>query len=666
MATFTTYAAWYNLPENDPFAGDYTTLFPNFSLPALPGVTDIRLTNTIATGNDAKTALAFLGDDGTIHLLHRIRRYIPALGAAPAPYDNDDFATFDDASMAGPTTVALPVNSLYPCQGATTATAAAINTYLTAHPGTAQIAPDPAADPADVNLARGRRCMVVPPNLVGPILAAASSPTGLTPGALWTQFAAPLVADPLLSVTCAPFIDWARIAFSHGVAAINPLAIAIPPPRHLAASLGAHRHQLYRSDFPIAAAPVLDPLVLALTQGQQAAADRDHARILLEQQNKAAAALPSKRWGTGLTRLLRLCQVDTQQTLPPVWRDMASHGMKSDATTIRSHLLTPIPELGPCGLVDPPVCSMDMARFLGRLEFQTHPDAIEAGLHVFGVCHPTQEAVAKANEIVGIYTEQVLGSTGLTVTESLALKKSQKLLLPTNLSELRFVIMGYVRFLAVTLGHVHPVVQNLRLLSDRLGAEEMRFYLHFCRTHPDRNPLTTGVLMAIHTRMYNWIESQTATDMIVPPPEFATILVRITEREWLPPALPDSYLAAPYAAALKRNNTGAPNLQVNNNIATPNAGIPKVNHRDHDLYFDVDLSLRDPAVRQMGHFVIKTFLQQHGPPPSNADNQPMCLSFHVRHRCRSDCARLTDHRKHTPAETTTLNTYLSSAAIAAP
>ena len=539
MATFTSYAAWYALPENDPFGGDYTALFPNFALPAVAGVTDIRLTNTLACGVDAKSALAFLAVDGTIHLLHRIRRYIPALGVAPAPYDNTDFATFDEASLAGPTTVGMPINPLYPLQGATTATVAAINAHLAAHPDTAQRDPEPAAPPADVNLARARRCMIIPPNLVSPILAAASSPTGLTPGTLWTRFAAPLAADPILSVTCAPFIEWARIAFSHGIAAANPLAIEIPPPRHLAAPLGAHRHHVFRSDFP-AVAPALDPLVLALTQGQQAAADRDHARILLDQQNKAAAALPSKRWGTGLTRLLRLCQVDTQQALPLVWLDMASHGMKSDATTIRSHLLTPIPELGPCGLVDPPVCSMDMARFLGRLEFQTHPDAIEAGLHVFGVCHPTQEAVAKANEIVGIYTEQVLGSTGLTVTESLALKRSQKLLLPTNLSELRFVIMGYVRFLAVTLGHVHPVVQNLRLLSDRLGAEEMRFYLHFCRTHPDRNPLTTGVLMAIHTRMYNWIESQTATDMIVPPPEFATILVRITKREWLPPALPDA------------------------------------------------------------------------------------------------------------------------------
>jgi hypothetical protein len=154
--------------------------------------------------------------------------------------------------------------------------------------------------------------------------------------------------------------------------------------------------------------------------------------------------------------------------------------MKSDSTTIRSHLLTSIPDLGPCGIVDLPVCSMEMARFLGRLEFQTHPDAIKAGLHIFGVCHPTQEAVAKANEIVGVYTKQVMGSTSLTVTKSLALKKSQKLLLPTNLSELRFVIMGYVGFLAVTLGRTHPVVEHLRLLSDRLTAEEMRFYLHFC------------------------------------------------------------------------------------------------------------------------------------------------------------------------------------------
>ena len=151
--------------------------------------------------------------------------------------------------------------------------------------------------------------------------------------------------------------------------------------------------------------------------------------------------------------------------------------------------------------------------------------------------------------------------------------------------------------------------------------------------------------------------------MIVPPPDFSTILVKITEREWFPPALPDAYLAAPsYAAALKR----AP---IHNNINTPAAQLLtvttplRVGGRDHDMYFDVDPSLRDPSVRNMGHFVIKAFLQAHGPPPQNADNQPMCLNFHVRHRCRTDCARLSDHRKHTAAETTTLNTYLSSAAL---
>ncbi len=38
------------------------------------------------------------------------------------------------------------------------------------------------------------------------------------------------------------------------------------------------------------------------------------------------------------------------------------------------------------------------------------------------------------------------------------------------------------------------------------------------------------------------------------------------------------------------------------------------------------------------------------PVPTTAKEQPMCLSYHLRNACNSDCPRVSDHRAHTPTE----------------
>jgi hypothetical protein len=82
--------------------------------------------------------------------------------------------------------------------------------------------------PADqVGPGRSRYLMVIPPRLVGAILTASSAPEGLTPGDLWRNVAAPLWEDAVTRVSCAPFIEWCRIAYAHGGCGTKPA----PPAR---------------------------------------------------------------------------------------------------------------------------------------------------------------------------------------------------------------------------------------------------------------------------------------------------------------------------------------------------------------------------------------------------------------------------------------------------
>ena len=664
MATFTTYAEWYNHPDNDPYHGDYSTLFPVYALPGLQGTTDLRITNSITCGTDAKTAFLFLGDDGTLHLLHRVRRFTPALGMPAAVYDNHDFATFDDTTLTGPTTVELPAGFFHALPNAIAVlTSAAVSLQIADDPDSPQHTPEPMQQAAlqaagSVTNVRVRKAMAIPPDITGAVLASITSPQGLTPRTLWQTFIAPILLDPARTVTCTPFIDWSRVAYAAAAGVANPLAFPIPAPRHLAPPLGHERLRILRADLSPPAgvpAPGLATLVAELALSRREAADRDTTRRLQDQQQKVAASLPTKRWGTGLSRLLRLCQCNGELDLPTVWLDMAQNGVKADITTVRSHLHLPQPDLGPGGISQPPVCTTEMAKALGRLEFQTHPDAIESGIHIFGICHPTQDSITKANDIAGIFAEQILGITGLSVAENLNLKKAQDLLLPVSLLELKYVLFGYHRFLAVILGPYHPVVVALGALTHRLQANEMTHHLFF----QNKLHLCASFLRFVQLRMYYWIELQLASDIPIPPPVFASVLDDIVLDCWKPPSLPAAYLAKPtppprqsYAAA-----AASPPLPALGVLVQPNPS---------DAYFDVAPNLHDSALQLPPRFNPRQFIRTHGPPPSNSTNNPMCLNYHVKHRCRFDCDRLGDHRQHTPVETARLNAYLTSPAVAAP
>jgi hypothetical protein len=58
---------------------------------------------------------------------------------------------------------------------------------------------------------------------------------------------------------------------------------------------------------------------------------------------------------------------------------------------------------------------------------------------------------------------------------------------------------------------------------------------------------------------------------------------------------------------------------------------------------------------------IKAFIGQDSP-PNNDQGSPMCLSFHLREGCWSNCRRITDHRPQSAGERARLTTFLHTKA----
>jgi hypothetical protein len=91
------YHEWYNHPKNDPYSGSYKGIFPLFDA-VTPTESPATLTNRVATDMDMKLAFVHIDELGEVHVIHRVRRFIPQTGVLD-PQDNmNSVRTFPAAS----------------------------------------------------------------------------------------------------------------------------------------------------------------------------------------------------------------------------------------------------------------------------------------------------------------------------------------------------------------------------------------------------------------------------------------------------------------------------------------------------------------------------------------------------------------------------------------
>jgi hypothetical protein len=103
------------------------------------------------------------------------------------------------------------------------------------------------------------------------------------------------------------------------------------------------------------------------------------------------------------------------------------------------------------------VISPELARAVVSLQFFDGRDDLEGCLSIFAAVFPDQESVAAANEINGLYDQQAKGSTALSYSDLLDIKKSRRLRLPTSWFQLRLVLGAHHRLLQILVGKQHVV-----------------------------------------------------------------------------------------------------------------------------------------------------------------------------------------------------------------
>jgi hypothetical protein len=654
----TKYYEWYHSPGVDMYNGHYGEIF-NLFVSDPPAREPNALLAAMATNADTHLAFVHLDPTGHVNVVHRVRRHTPRNGMTDIQ-DNLDVAILGDVSQSGATYVTLPHTAFHRTNVLDRIPAPdAIADLIAAQPAATQVALP--ADSAAVTgpPVRSRFCMLIPPSETGSIIYAASSPEGLNPRDLWVNIGAPLYQDNTTRLSCAPFIDWCRMAYAGGITAQNPLQSPIPSPIVPQRRLDDERIALLRQDLPdrfrlplpplppVATAPInFEPIVEALQEWRtdyidrmDAAATREEARR--SQAAAAATTTPAGRWGDSLRRLTRLCNRPESTSpdpvqLPPMWVDMATKGHRVDRGTIQAHLNQVELHSGPGGLsgdlINVPV---PLATDLGQLRFiGESPDVYGVGLSIFLVSYPTVQSVTCLRRSVELYDQQMQSSQPLTLTESGQVRDSQKFELPTTYRGVRQVCLVYHCLLVVTLGEEHPVTGHFGLFI-----QEFSDLIDILSPYLDGQVTRcAGILRQIQLQMYHCLRD-VLRGRHAALPEFSSMLMDIKLNRWVVPTIPN--VTDPVLPGAHDRNGTAPAAAASVVVYAPLSDLDRV------------------LVPEIPNFNPTAFTKIHGKSPPNDQGVSMCLKYHVKGRCDTACHRGRDHRKHTKIESTRLAAYLA-------
>lgn len=643
------YNAWYDAGP-DPFAGRYAEMYAAYGVLSPAQSADIF--TIVATASlEQREAFAFLGTDDIVHVVHRLRAYRSPLGQT-SPSDGHTIGVLDECTALGPQLVRVRPALFTLLAGVPgVRTPVALSLALAAAPGPQLTAL--AADAADTMTVTARRGVLIPPALVGTLLRITTEGPGLTPRTLWETVEGFAQVDPALAAVCQEFVSWCALAIAGGVGGENPLRVTPETGCPLVvadAVLAASRLRLLQADFPQttqagggAPGGLLQPLVgeLGFLRAEQAA--RADAEVTRRDEAAALKRSPGRRWHN-VDLLLRYCQVPGEGDLPPIWAHMAERGSREDRSSLAQFVRAPLvdPSRGLTPRVEP-IITIALAQDIIFFRFAGSREDLQVGLSPFAVCFADQASMAAAAAANGLYDTQMLGSTAITQSETIAHREAQTLKLPTSWSGLRRCLAAYLRLLQVVLGEDHPVPLALHAfilaLQDSILVE-LRF---------DGNPKRCAALLrAIQMYTMVWFEDQELRLDPVPPPDYSAISTAIRNESWVEPELPSSYLAAQSGRRSTNITTGG------GAAAVATGGTPRGEvQRAPAAHLVPALHQPDRNVGQL--------TRDHGKPPKSDKGTPMCLSYHIRGSCRADCHRLEDHRAHSVSETARLKAYLAAA-----
>jgi hypothetical protein len=680
-APISTFMEYYTDASQDEYNRQYTALMGVFaSVPGGPSPQQIR---ELVVNNPRESTLGFAtlvlpahnpAHQGMIYALHTVAKFATRLGQPATQWDNRIFGSINEVvGNQNPTTIELPADAFSRQNGG--------NLYRVGQQQlmSAMFGADPTLEllgefanfDAGTELVGSRNMVPIPHRYMRHFIAGP-----LTPRQAWE-----IVGHDIVShndqAACAPLLDFLRLACTRNAAGdtASPLArpeLTVPLADAL---LVQHRTELIAHKLPgLNRTPVLAAgQQVAQSLGELVAEQRAARQDVLDRHNNSTLKTIEEYFGASTHTLLRVCQVPSSAALPPVYQTMADYGKKKERITMQRAIDDMMNQMGLAQLHF--VVTADLATKLSTLMWKAHPEDLSLGIHPFCVGETSPDAIAQLQELARKY--DLISSDGASpsLTDAQELVGIGKASIPSNLIALDAQNQLFLVLLRVFLGTEHAITVAWEVHTTT--TQQRLLHLQFYSPRTARHQLLLPGLIQrwCQLRFSYWIERQWGSMNDIAAPGWDELWMHITlKTDWESP-LPERYLSPLNAqvgddssqiSGLTRGTTGTDSTGTN----TTGTRTQETPGRQPPAGQDAVAIKCDPYLESFAPFratgkrvrvVIKEATLAGNPIPLNDKSIDMCVSYHVKGICNSNCGRKRDHTKHTDGETARLMSWCTAA-----
>ena len=670
----------------DVFNGDYTTLFGPFSPTSCVTPEDLFETVVKSANTVPKVFLAqvSINGDRKIVALHRPSYYEPDL-ADPAPQWDDKIFLFLGDLRPGShfiQTVETP-DSIFSLTDAQRVLNQASIDAAWAADQAVDILPALAATAANSEQVVTRRLFPVPWKYVPLVLG-----KSLSRREAWTTLSTAIAADNN-QANCAPLLAWLRVAStskSRNVADpathIGDLPTAFPPIVD-DAQLDRHRWAILTRDIPA----LLSPTPATSTSTEQVATilgamrtDRateraaDEARRTAEKEDKLPSATKYK---TVARDWMAFASVATETQLPPVYQQLVNSD-KSEHLTILRNAVTLRARSAGAATNQVPIVSKETkemvlsARF-GVEDHELHD--LSLGCQPFTMGLFAGDAHSKTIELRATQYDTMLNGLAAPTLGEQATFTTKEVRIPQDHFTASLMLASTSVQLDVLQGINHPFATAFRQFC-LLHWPKIATTIHLAgRYQPDlEQSVIPRIMRWIQTHMVSYCRELILVGSSTPLPPFSDITAMIAHQQYnLLPNIPANYLAtlppafptpaAPYTPAERlfheqqhdakqpgqKTDKSTPTQQQKtknpDNTCTPGRGGAMVTNPHVSSDWKAALERSSKKIRD-----IATNAPRSTDTDAAGNALPLCLSYHLRGSCYSNCNRAATHRELSATE----------------
>jgi hypothetical protein len=391
-------------------------------------------------------------------------------------------------------------------------------------------------------------------------------------------------------------------------------------------------------------------------------AEEAHSARLAREIAKDQPILPSAKFSFLFTTLLALLNVREEAELPEFWFNLSSASKKQEFSIIRESL-DAFSRSDQAYVNTPPIPTPKLVSDLTTLTFVgDHTDDLKTGIQPFMVMDGSEHYQSPAQELARNNNFLSEREFGLSYADLDQFKIPKELRThPITFYELEKSLGLFGNFIHVVHGANHPVTSQFRNFWTAM-TRQYQNQLHY-EIDVRRVIKPVHILRNIQLICFHWFQAKRA-HVIPSEPQFLDILTRISLLLYTNPNLPHTLyqLIAPKlphkltvlddkdddttATAL----TGLSTLTSGSRLtsAVSGGGVSQLSARGGTFIKNAAV---DAALQGLLPPGIKiNDLVGSDPVPLGDDNNPICLSFHIRGACFSNCRRKDNHSHTLSAE----------------